>query len=143
MVFYRSDIPVILNDFFSVIVGFNLPINYGGKKSAKVDEAKSFQEYYDYQYQTALQSIQIESETSIAKLNSLREREKLIGETKMIQAQETFNAALSNYQVGEIDFINVIQAVNDMLEIETDLYRIRKEYFQEKAKLAFLAGTEF
>ncbi len=132
-----------LNDFFSVIVGFNLPINYGGKKSAKVDEAKSFQEYYDYQYQTALQTIQIESETSIAKLNSLREREKLIGETKMIQAQETFNAALSNYQVGEIDFINVIQAVNDLLEIETDLYRIRKDYFQEKAKLAFLAGTEF
>ncbi|MBL1214105.1 MAG: TolC family protein [Ignavibacteriae bacterium] len=132
-----------LVDFFSVIVGFNLPINYGGKKSAKVEEAKSFQEYYDYQYQSALQSIQIESETLIAKLNSLREREQLIDETKMIQAGETFNAALSNYQVGEIDFINVIQAVNDLLEIETDLYRVRKNYFQEKAKLAFIAGTEF
>ena len=132
-----------LNDFFSLIVGFNLPINYGGNKSAKVDEAKSFQDYYDYQYQTVLQSIQIESETSIAKLNSLREREQLISEVKMIQAEEIFNAALSNYQVGEIDFINVIQAVNDLLEIETDLYKIRKEYFQEKAKLVFIAGKEF
>jgi len=132
-----------LNDFLSVIVGFNLPINYGGKKSAKVEEAKSFREYYNHQYFAKLQQLQIEAETSLSKLNSLADREIIVDEVKMIQAQETFNAALSNYQVGQIDFINVIQAVNDLLEIETDLYRIRKEYFQEKAKLAFLAGTEF
>lgn len=52
-------------------------------------------------------------------------------------------AALSGYQVGQIDFINVIDAENNLFTIETNLYRLKTDYMKEKASLEFLAGTKF
>ena len=44
-----------LNNFFSVVVGFSLPINYGGKKTAKVEEAISLQKLHSEKYNSSLQ----------------------------------------------------------------------------------------
>ncbi|MFH1195873.1 MAG: TolC family protein, partial [bacterium] len=44
-----------LNDFFSVVAGISLPLNYGGKVTAKIDEAISMKEFYSSQYDAAVQ----------------------------------------------------------------------------------------
>jgi outer membrane protein TolC len=132
-----------LDDFFSVILGIKLPINYGGKKSAKVSEAISMQDLYDQQYKYNLQMLRISFETSTAKINSLLEREKLINNILLLQAEENFNSALSSYQVNKIDFINVNDALNKLLNFETKLYQIRTDYYKEIASLEFLTGRKF
>ena len=66
----------------------------------------------------------------------------MLSELTLLQARQNFNAALAGYQVGDVDFVNVIEAVNQMLETELDIYRIRKEYLIQKSKLSFLAGTD-
>lgn len=130
-----------LNDFFSVILGIKLPINYGGKKSAKVSEAVSLQQLYDEQYQNNLQMLRIALEASTAKLKSLIQRENLIKDASLIQAEENFNASLASYQVNKIDFINVADALNKFLSIQIDLYKIRADYYQEIAQVEYLTGA--
>lgn len=130
-----------LYDFFSVIFGIKLPINYGGKYSAKVYEAISQQDMYKQQYQNSLQMLRISLESSKAKLNSLIEREQIIKEGALVQARENFNSALASYQVNEVDFINVTDAINKIMNLENNLYKLRTDYYKEIAGLEFLIGT--
>ncbi|GAB4298255.1 MAG: TolC family protein [Ignavibacteriaceae bacterium] len=136
----RTNTP--LDDFISVIVGISLPLNYGGKVSSKVEETESMQMFYDEQYQMSLQVLRSSFGASIAKLNSLRERIKLIEEGSLIQANENLKTTLTSYQVGQVDFLNVIDAQNSLLKIENDLYRLKTDYLNEIAELEFLTGTE-
>ncbi len=130
-----------LTDFFSVMVGISLPLNYGGKVTAKVQEAESMERLYEQQYAFAQQVLAQNFGSSAAKLNSLEERIKLIREAEFPQAQQTFNSALSSYQVGQIDFINVIDSQNKLYQVETSLYRLETDYLKEISKLEFLTGS--
>lgn len=132
-----------LDDFFSVMIGISLPLNYGGKVSSKVEETEAMQNLYDEQYQMALQVLRSSFGSSIAKLNSLQQRIKLISEGSLIQANENLKSTLTSYQVGQVDFLNVIDAQNSLLKIENDLYRLKTDYLNEIAEIEFLTGTEF
>ena len=131
-----------LTDFFSVMVGISLPLNYGGKITAKIQETESMQEMYAQQYALAQQVLARNFGSSIAKLNSLQERIKLIKEAEYPQAQQTFNSALSSYQTGQIDFINVIDSQSKLYQVETNLYRLETNYLKEIAGLEFLTGSD-
>ncbi|MCJ7554857.1 MAG: TolC family protein [Ignavibacteriaceae bacterium] len=132
-----------LNDFISFFVGISLPLNYGGKVSSKVEETETMQKLYDEQYNMSLQILQSSFGSAIAKINSLKERIKLIEEGSLIQANENLKTTLTSYQVGQVDFLNVIDAQNSLLKIENDLYRLKTDYLNEIAELEFLTGTEF
>ncbi len=131
-----------LDDFFTVMVGISLPLNYGGKVTAKVEEAEAMQNMYDGQYQMSVQTLSGNFGSSVSKLNSLQERIKLLEEALLPQARQTYAASLSSYQVAQIDFINVIDAQNRLYQIETNLYRLKSDYLIEKSELEFLTGTE-
>jgi len=132
-----------LDDFFSVMIGISLPFNYGGKVSSKIEETEAMQNLYDEQYQLSLQVLRSSFGSSIAKLNSLQQRIKLISEGSLIQANENLKSTLTSYQVGQVDFLNVIDAQNSLLKIENDLYRLKTDYLNEIAEIEFLTGAEF
>jgi cobalt-zinc-cadmium efflux system outer membrane protein len=129
-----------LNDFVSFVVGLNIPINYGGKKSARVQESKIMQQMYSDQYDAALQVLNKNFGDGLSKLHELKEREKLNKEGLLPQAQQSLKSALANYQVGKTDFINVLDAQNKVYETETNLYKIRLQYYKELSRLEFLTG---
>lgn len=137
----KTDTP--LDDFFSIMLGISLPLNYGGKVSSKVQETESMQQLYDEQYQMSLQLLRSLFGASVAKLNSLKERIKLVQQGSLIQAKENLKTTLTSYQVGQVDFLNVIDAQNSLLKIENDLYRLKTDYLNEIAELEFLTGTKF
>jgi outer membrane protein, heavy metal efflux system len=130
------------NDLFSVVVGISLPLNYGGKYSSKVEEAKYLQAFYREQYNTSIQSLNKSFSKIVAKLHELQNRDKLISGTLLNQAEQSLKASLSDYQVGRIDFVNVINAEKDILKIKTDIVKIRTEYSKNIAQLNFLVGAE-
>jgi outer membrane protein TolC len=130
-----------LSDLLSVVVGITLPFNYGGKVSSKVEEAVSMQHYYSEQYYSALQNLNGNFGSSVTKLESLEERIKLFEQGLLKQAKQNLTATLSHYQVGHIDFINVIDAEDDLFKIETRLYKLKTNYLSEIAQLEFLTGT--
>ncbi len=131
-----------LHDLVSVVVGVSLPLNYGGKTTAKVEESESMQDVYRQQYNASLQILNSKFGSSVSKLNSLKNRINLIAKGLMPQAQQTLNAALSSYQVGRIDFLNVIDSENSLYKIETNLYRLKTDYLKEISSLEFLTGTK-
>ncbi len=129
-----------LADFASFMVGISLPLNYGGKVSSKVEETEAMQDMYDQQYSLSIQMLNSSFGTSISKLKSLQERIKLIEDAELPQAQHAYTSSLSSYQVGEIDFINVIDAQSKLYQIDTNLFRLKTDYLKELEELKFLTG---
>ena len=130
------------NDFFSVVVGITLPLGYGGKYSSKVEEAQYLQSFYREQYSSSIQTLNQQFGKIVAKIEELKNRDKLIAGSLLPQAEQALQASLADYQVGRIDFVNVINAENDILKIKTDLIKIRTEYSKNIAQLEFLSGTK-
>jgi len=130
------------NDFFSVVFGISLPLNYGGKYTAKINEAKYLQSFYRDQYNSSVQSLNQSFGQITAKLNELQLRDKLISDTLLPQAEQEFNASLADYQVGRIDFVNVINAEKNILKIKIDLLKIKTDYAKNISQLEFLTGTK-
>ncbi len=130
------------SDLFSVVVGISLPINYGGKNSAKVTEAKQLQVVYRDQYISSIQTLRQSIVKSTSKLKELEDREKLVVNDLLSQSEELLNAAMNDYQVGKTDFVNVINAVREILNVKVDLATIRTNYYSEVSELEFLIGKE-
>ena len=130
-----------LADFASFMVGISLPLNYGGKVSSKIEETEAMQDMYQEQYNLSLQMLNSNFGTAVSNLNSLRDRIELVEQAQLPQAQQTYSAALSSYQVGRIDFINVIDSQNKLYQVETNLYRLKTDYLKEIEELKFLTGT--
>ncbi len=129
------------NDFLSFTVGISVPINYGGKISSKVDEAVSIQELYNQQYYQAVQYLNGVFGTDVTDLNSLKNRIDLFENGLLQQANQNLSSALASYQVNKVDFINVIDAQNQLYRIETNLYKLKTDYLKKIAELEFLTGT--
>ncbi len=125
-----------------MVVGITLPLGYGGGYSSKVEEAQYLQSFYREQYSSSVQSLNQSFGKIVAKLHELQIREKLISETLLPQTEQALQASLADYQVGRVDFVNVINAESDILKIKTDLIKIRTEYSKNVAQLEFLVGTE-
>ena len=131
-----------LADFASFFIGISLPFNYGGKVSSKIEESEAMQNMYNEQYNLSLQVLNSNFGSSVSKLNSLRERIKLTEDAELPQAQQTFSTSLSSYQVGQVDFINVIDAQSKLYQVETNLYRLKTDYLKEIEELKFLTGSK-
>ena len=131
-----------LTDFFSVVLGVSLPINYGGKKTAELNEAKFLQSVFEDQYGASLQVLSKMFGNLTAKLEALSEREKLIENSLLPQAEKSYQAALADYQVGKIDFVNVIRAEDEILRVKTELAKVRANYYRNIAQVEFLAGVK-
>ncbi|MEE9449509.1 MAG: TolC family protein [Ignavibacteriaceae bacterium] len=132
---------VALNDLFSVVLGFSVPLNYGGKISSKVEESISLQQFYSEQYSFAIQNLSGNFGSAVSQLESLEERITLFEEGLVPQAEQNFKSALASYQVNEVDFINVIDAQDQLYKIETNLYRLKADYLKQISDLEFLIGT--
>ncbi|MCH7515592.1 MAG: TolC family protein [Bacteroidetes bacterium] len=129
------------NDLLSVVLGISLPLNYGGKYTAKEEEAIYLQQFHSEQYSSALQFLDGRFGSAIANLESLEERIKLFEEGLLPQAGQNLNSTLAGYQVNAVDFINVIDAQDLLFKIETNLYKLKTDYLKLIADLEFLVGT--
>lgn len=132
---------VKMDNLATVMLDVSLPLNYGGKVTAKINENKAMQEFFEQQYQLKIQMFKISLSKSVSKVNSLIQRIKLIEEGSLILAQENLRTALTEYQVGKIDFINVIDAQMELLRIENELYQLKTDYLNEIAEIEYLIGN--
>lgn len=128
-------------DLMSIMVGVTIPINYGGNKTAKVNSARYQQDAFQQQYNYSLQVLQQNFGAIVAQMNSLKKREILLNTTMLPQAVNSYQAALSDYQVNKVDFVNVMRAEDQILKIKTELASIRTTYNKNLSKLEFLSGT--
>jgi len=129
-------------DFLGVVVGLNIPINYGGKKTAKINKYRYLQDFYKQQYQSSVQQLQQSFGKYSATLQTLKNRESLVAKILLPQVEKAYQAAMADYQVNKIDFANVVKAEVDIIKAKTELAQIRTHYFKTLAQLEFLSGTK-
>ena len=130
-------------DFLSVTAGISLPVNYGGKKTAKVNEAKYLQSLYHEQYNSSIQELSGSISIIKAKISELIVRNELNLKRLLPLAEQSLNVALTDFQVGKIDFVNVINAEKEILNVKTDLIRIQTDYKKNIIMLEYLVGSDF
>jgi outer membrane protein TolC len=129
-------------DFVSVVAGISLPINYGGKKTAKVNEAKYLQSLYQELYQSSIQELSGSINIIQAKISELLARNKLNINRLLPLAEQSLNVSLADFQVGKIDFVNVINAEKEILNVKTDLIKIETDYKKYVVMLEYLVGSD-
>ncbi len=129
-------------DFLGLVVGVTIPLGYGGNIKAQVNKTRYLQDFYGQQFHSSLQILQQSFGKINAKINELRSREKLLSKTMLPQTIQAYQAAMTDYQVNKIDFVNVIKAEDDILKIKTELAKLRANYTIQVAKLEFLTGSK-
>ena len=129
-------------DFLSVVAGISLPINYGGKKTAKVNEAKYLQSLYQQAYQSSIQELSGSISVIQTKISELLARNKLNSNRLLPLAEQSLNVSLADFQVGKIDFVNVLNAEKEILNVKTDLIKIETDYKKNIVMLEYLVGSD-
>lgn len=131
-----------LDNMLSVMLDVSLPLNYGGKVTSMVEETEAMQQMYSEQYNTSIQMLNQEFGMIIAKISSLKKRIELVEKGSAIQAKQNLSSALTAYQVGKIDFMNVIEAATNLYDILKNLDRLKTDYLKQVAELEFLTGSK-
>ena len=129
-------------DFLGFVVGVTIPLGYGGNIKAEVNKSRYLQDFYGQQFHSSLQILQQSFGKINAKIGELRSREKLLAKTMLPQTIQAYQAAMTDYQVNKIDFVNVIKAEDDILKIKTELAKLRTNYAIQIAQLEFLTGSK-
>ena len=138
---YNKTSGVNYPDFLGLVVGVTIPLGYGGNIKAEVNKSRYLQDYYGQQFHSSLQVLQQSFGKINAKVNELRVREKLLEKTMLPQAYQAYQAAIADYQVNKIDFVNVMKAEDDILKIKTGLAKLRTGFSIQMVQLEYLTGT--
>ncbi len=139
---YNKNTGVNYPDFLGLVVGVTIPLGYGGSIKAEVNKSRYLQDYYGQQFHSSLQMLQQSFGQINAQMNALRSREKLLEKTLLPQALQAYQAAIADYQVNKIDFVNVIKAEDNILKIKTELAKLRTNYSVQLAQITYLTGTQ-
>ncbi len=139
---YNKTSGVNYPDFLGLVVGVTIPLGYGGNIKAQVNKTRYLQDFYGQQFHSSMQVLRQSFGKINAKIGELRSREKLLSKTLLPQAVQAYQAAMADYQVNKIDFVNVIKAENDILKIKSELAKLRTNYTIQVASLEYLTGSK-
>ena len=128
-------------DFASAGVSFNLPV-YRGRIAAGIAEADSslrlaYQKRNDFDNKVKL--------TIHQALVSFQQASKLAALYRdgiLPQAEQTFQATLSAYQVDKADFLSLLESLTSLYRTEIDYARTLSDQLRSKARIEAAAGLE-
>lgn len=129
-----------LADFVSLSVGINLPFNNGGKRSAAEAEASYQADMYREQYNRLLQQYQQSFGKMLARINVIVKRIELLEFGMLPQAAQALEASLASYQVGNVDYLTVLDNQIKLYDIQIELYKLRSDYWAELAEIQYILG---
>lgn len=132
-----------LDDFVSFVVGFNLPINFGGKKTAVLQEAEFSNKYLLEKQNSIKQELSISLQSATTKYKSLQKRKTLINNELIEKANLNYKTTLSAYQNGRASFNDVIESINLLFDSKLKKEKIQTEINRTTSEIVYLSGIEF
>jgi outer membrane protein TolC len=130
------------SDFVSFQLSMNLPI-YADRKQAKaVDQRNAEWLRERYALEEAQREIQTEIGTALALYRGSREQFETFETSILPLAEQNVTAALTAYQVGKTDFLNVIRAENAWFAYRMQYWQALAEAHQALAQWAAAVGRE-
>jgi len=127
-------------DFVSAGISFNLPV-YREKRAAAVAEAGSALLTAQRQYDEFRNRVDRNLTEAYSRMEEARDQSQLYREGIIPQAAQSFNAALSAYQVGKVEFISLLDALMTLYRFEVDYQRAHTDYLRSLARLEAESGV--
>jgi len=129
-------------DFGSIKFSTNLPLYTGSKLSRAVDQrnAEWMQQKYHLQDQRQLVASQVFQ--AITDYGRAVERTQLFQTEIIPQARQTVDAMLAGYQVGKVDFLNLVRSQTTLYNYETQYWKALSMANQALARLTAAVGEE-
>jgi len=139
---FRDDqLPDGGEDFVSAGISLNLPIFLAKRKAAVADAEAGVTmatQLYRDQYQRVVAALQ----ENRARLEQSRNQALLFRTGIIPQAQQTYDAGLSAYQVGKFSFTEVMESLSSLYAFQIDYQRALSDYRRALARFKQLSGSE-
>lgn len=127
-------------DNFGLVVGFNLPI-YRGKLDAGVREAEARAVADAKRYEDLRDETLEEVKASFADAQARREVLGLFRDTYLGRSRQALEVAAVDYRTGDLDFLTLITAWRELLQVELQIVRVEADLGRAMATLERAVGT--
>jgi outer membrane protein TolC len=128
-------------DFAGIEFGMNIPIFFGKRKAA-VSEAENGINMTLQQLDNFRNTVRLNIHDSFLRIKKSGQQVELYQNGLIPQAAQTFEAALSGYQVGKIDFLTLLDSLMTVYNYELEYYRVLIDGQRGLARLAAETGLE-
>jgi outer membrane protein TolC len=138
----REDVPgdpAEGSDFVSAGVSINLPL-WQGKRREAVAEADSGMRMARRQFEDFRNRVDFDISDQYAQMEKNRDLVELFKAGIIPQAEQSFEASLSAYQVGDVDFLNLLDSLMTLYRYQIDYHRAQADYGRSVAKLEAAVG---
>ena len=129
------------NDNVGAFVGFNLPV-YRGKLDAAVAEAKARAAADAKLYEAERDGTYREIKNLMAQASAQRETLDLFRDSILPRARDAFDIATADYQAGTVDYLTLVTAWREVLQVELQVARVEATLGQVLASLERAVGVQ-
>ena len=137
-----TDIISLGSNYWSLGANFAAPIFTAGALAAQVDvESAQFNEAMANYGAAALRAFS-EVEQGLSNESLLRERESYLVEVRT-ETQEALRVTNVQFNVGRVDFLNVLQQQGQVISARSALLNIRNQRLQQRVDLHLALGGDF
>ena len=129
-------------DLGSIMFSMNLPLYTGTKQDRNVDQRNA--EWMSQKYRLHDQRNELSSQIQQAVIDYRRAGEQVeLFKTEIIpQARQTVDAMMAGYQVGKVDFLNLVRSQTTLYNYETQYWNAFSAANQALARLVAAVGEE-
>ncbi len=129
-------------DFLSLKIGMNIPLFAERKQRRAIDQRGSELQGSIYALQDSMRQVQRQISSAMADYHSASEQVRLFKTGIIPQARQTVASMLAGYQVGEVDFLNLVRSQITLYDYETRYWRVLSEAHAARASVAAAVGKD-
>jgi len=127
-------------DFFSFLVGINIPLWFKSKQNKKVSEAYYRVAQAKSRYESVKNDIYFNLRDRTARITKGKDLMELYKDSIIPQAEQSLNADMAAYQVGKIDFLTLLSSQITLFKYEIQYRRVMSDYEKDLAGLEAVVG---
>ena len=137
-----KDMTATGNDFWSLMVGVNVPLAFwsGKKYTAKVEENELRVRKAEEDYNTMKNMTLFEVQSALIKVQTNQNLLLLYKNTVIAQAEQTLQSTIAAYQTAKTEFLMLIDAYRMVLQAKLDYYLAVMNYVSSQAQLEQSVG---
>ncbi|HEB77335.1 MAG TPA: TolC family protein [Methylothermaceae bacterium] len=127
-------------DFLTLRLSMNVPLYFATKQARAVDQRRSELIRERFQWQDTWNRVRAEISAILADYRRARNQVVLFDQGIIPQARQTVASMLAGYQVGKVDFLNLVSSQITLYNYEIQYWKTLAEARQALAKLEAAVG---
>lgn len=129
-------------DFLSMRLSVTVPIFLASKQAKAVDQRTSELMRQRYELQDEWNRVRADISTAYSDFHQTKNQVVLFKSGIIPQARQTVASMLAGYQVGKVDFLNLVRSQITLYNYETQYWKALSEANQALAQLSAMVGKE-